>query len=84
MAAEQPERLVVGMRGKGGARRAGLLASDFLTVFRIDPLGLVAQDSDLLLREATGQEQIACLSELPKLLCCQRHRGLLPLTRTIG
>ena len=72
------------MRGEGGARRAGLLAPHLLAVGGVDRLGLVAQDRDLFLREAAGQEQIAFLSELPKLLCRQRHRGLLPLIKTIG
>ena len=80
MVPEQAERLVIGVRGKGGARRAGLLAPDLLAVGGVDLLGLVAQDRDFLLREAAGQEQIAFFSELPKLLRRQRHRGLLPMT----
>ena len=81
MVPKQAKRLVVGVGGEGGARRPGLLAPHFLPVGGVDLLGLVAQDRDLLLREAAGQEQIAFFSELPKLLCRQRHRGLLPLTK---
>ena len=76
MAAEQAERLVVGVRGEGGARRPGLLAPHLLAVGGVDLLGLVAQDRDLLLREAAGQEQIAFFSELPELLRGQLHRGI--------
>src|SRR6516162_579643 len=70
------------MRGKGGARRPGLLAPHFLAVGGVNLLGLVAQDPDLFLRKAAGQEQIAFLSELPKLLSVQLHRGFLSLTWT--
>jgi hypothetical protein len=34
--AEEPKGLVVGVRGEGGARRAGLLAPHFLSVRRVD------------------------------------------------
>ena len=81
MIAEQAERLVIGVGGEGGARRAGLLAPHLLAVGRVDLLGLVAQDRDFLLREAAGQEQIAFLSELPELLCRQLHRDLLPVDK---
>ena len=68
MAGQQPERLVEGMRGKGGARRAGLLAPDFLAVELEDRLGVVAQQRDLLLGEAVREEQVALLVEVLELL----------------
>src|SRR5271166_5690120 len=70
------------MRGKGGARRPGLLAPHFLAVSGVNLLGLVAQSRDLFLRKAAGQEQITFFRELPKLLSRQLHRGFLSLTWT--
>jgi hypothetical protein len=67
------------MRGKSGARRPGLFAPHFPAVSRVNLLGLVAQDRDLFLQKAAGQEQIPFVSELPKLLRRQRHRSSLPL-----
>src|SRR4029077_13272774 len=84
MVPKQSERLVIGVRGEGGARRPGFLAPDLLAVGGVDLLGFVAQDRNLLLGEAAGQEQIAFFSELPKLLRRQRHRGLLPSIKMIG
>jgi len=82
--AEEPKGLVVGVRGKGGARCAGLLAPHLLTVGGVNRLGLVAQGGHLLLGEAIGEEQIAFFSELPELLLAQRHCVTLPLARTTG
>src|SRR5262249_17029315 len=74
MAAEQAERLVIGMRGKGGARRPGLFAPDLLPVGGIDRLGLVAQRRDLGFGKTPRQEQIAVLDEWPQLLRAELHR----------
>ena len=48
MRAEQAERLVVEMRGKGGARRAALLAPDLGAVGVVDVHRLARQEVDLL------------------------------------
>ena len=48
MRAEQPERLVVEMGGKGGARRAALLAPDLRALGVVDALGLARQQRDFL------------------------------------
>ena len=63
MAGEQAERLVEGVRGKGGARRAGLLAPHFLAVEFQDRLGIVAQQRDFFLAKTVREEQIALLVE---------------------
>src|SRR5689334_4204219 len=81
MMAEQAKSVVIGVGGKGGARCAGFLAPDLPPVGGVDLLGLVAQGRDLLFGKTAGQEQIALLSELPKLLHRQRHHALLPLAR---
>ena len=60
----QPERLVVGVGGEGGARRTGLLAPD-LAIAAENVLRLVAQDRDLLLGEAIRKEQVTLLVEGP-------------------
>jgi len=52
------------VRGKGGARRAGLLAPYLLAIEFQDRLGVVAQQRDLFLAEAVREEQIALLVEL--------------------
>ena len=67
MAGEQTERLVESVRGKSGARRAGLLAPDLLAIEFQDRLGIVAQQRDLFLAEAVREEQIALLVELLQL-----------------
>src|SRR5437762_2582727 len=47
MRAEQAETLIVGMRGKGGARRAGFFLPDFLAARPVDRLRIAAQGRDL-------------------------------------
>ncbi len=74
MMAEEAKGFVVGVRGKGGARRPGLLPPHLLPVGGIDRLGLVAQDRDLLLGKAAGQKQIAFLGKLRELLGIEPHR----------
>ena len=74
MRAQQAERLVVGVRGEGGARRARLLAPDLLAIGAEDRLRLVAQHRHLLGREQVRQEQVALLVELLKLLLAECHR----------
>src|SRR5665213_3498609 len=71
---EQAERLVVNMRGEGGARRAGLLAPDLGAVDGVDRFGLVAQHRDFRLGKALRQEEVAFLSELPPLFGIELHR----------
>src|SRR5215469_12645668 len=84
MIAKETEGLVVGVRGKGGARRAGFFAPDLLSVAGIDLLGLIAQNRDLFLREAVGQKQITLFSELLKLLRGELHQGFLPMRSAVG
>ena len=67
MGGKQAERLVEGMGGEGGARRAGLLPPHFLAIEFEDRLGIVAQERDFLLAEAVRKEQIALFVEIPKL-----------------
>ena len=68
MVAEQAESLVIGVRGEGGAGRARFLAPHFLAVGGVDRSASSPQHRDLLLQEATGQEQIAFSVELLELL----------------
>ena len=63
MAHQQAEHLVEGVRGKGGARRAGLLAPDLLAVGIEDGFALDAQQRDLLLAEAIREEDEALIVE---------------------
>src|SRR5579875_1420024 len=78
MRAQEPKGLVIGVRGEGGARCAGLFAPDFRAVRRVNPLGFLAQNRDLFLREAIGQEQIALFGKLPQLFSRQLHGNSLP------
>jgi hypothetical protein len=78
----QPERLVVGMRRKGGARRPGLLAPDFLTILLQDGLRLGSQQRDLVFGEAAGHEQVSLLIEKAKLLGGELHGLLLEIVAT--
>jgi len=55
------------MRGKGGARRAALLAPNLLAIEFQDRFGIVAQLRDFLFVEAVRKEQIALLVELAEL-----------------
>jgi hypothetical protein len=77
VAAEQAERLVIGVRRERRARRAGGLAPHLLAVRVVDRFGLGAQQRHLLLGEAAGQHQIAQLVELLELLGAKLHRILL-------
>jgi hypothetical protein len=81
MAPQQAERLVVGMRGEGGARRAGLFAPDLLAVGGVNRLGLVAQDRDLGFGETAGQKEITVVDELAELLRGERYRDCLRMRR---
>src|SRR5262249_38573943 len=73
MIAEQTKRLIVGVRSKGSARRPGLLAPHLLTVRRVNLLGLVAQDRDLLFRETARQKKIPFFVKLTELLRGKLH-----------
>src|SRR5262249_28304944 len=73
MRAEHAERLVIEMRGKGGARRAALLAPHLGTVGVIDVDRLAGEEIDLLLAEQVGQEQPALAVEEFDLLLGQFH-----------
>src|ERR1700720_1260857 len=73
MRCQQTERLVEGMRGKGGARGARLLAPDLLAVALEDRFGVIAQKRDFLLVEAVREKQIAEFVELFELYGAKRH-----------
>ena len=73
MARQQAEHLAEGVRGEGGARRAGLLAPDFLAVELEDVLGFDAQQRDLFFREAIGKKDVALLVEGAKLFGVELH-----------
>src|SRR5260370_7080798 len=59
MGAEQPERLVVEMGGKGGARRAALLAPYLRAFGVVDPFRLPPSHRPLFTPEYLRQEQPA-------------------------
>ena len=73
MMAEDAKRFIVGVGGKGGARRAGLLAPHFLAVAAINLLGFGAQDGNFVLAEATRKEEIPVLVEILELLRGKLH-----------
>ena len=73
MARQQAEHFAEGVRGEGGARGAGLLAPDFLAVELEDVLGFHAQQRDLFLGEAIGEEDVALFVEGSKLLGVELH-----------
>src|SRR5882757_10448745 len=75
----QAECLVVGVGGKGGTRRAGLLAPDLLARAAQNAVGFAAQNRDLLFGEAVREKHIALLVESSDLLGCELH-GALPGT----
>src|SRR5579871_1476153 len=77
MVAEDAERLVVSVRGESGARSAGLLAPDFLTIAAVNLLGFRAQHRDFLFAEAVGEEEIAFVVEILELLRGELHGVLL-------
>jgi len=74
MRAEQAKALVVGMRGKGGARRPGFLLPHFRPTGMVDQLGLAAQRRHLLAGKAVRQKEIAVFVESLELGGAQRHR----------
>ena len=67
------ERLVVEMRGKGGARRAALLAPDLGPVGVVDGDRFAGEEIDLFLAEQFGQEQPALAVEMIDLRLRQFH-----------
>src|SRR5262249_46022038 len=73
MRAEDSERLIVEMRGKGRARRTALLAPDLRPVGVIDADRLACEQVDLLLAEQLGQKQPALPMEEVHLLLRQFH-----------
>src|SRR5215471_1726513 len=83
MMRHKPEGFVVGVGGKGGARRPGLLAPDLAAIAVQDLVRFAAQDRDLVLREAVREKQIALFVEDLKLLGGKRH-GVLPGWTTLA
>ena len=77
MCAEETERFIVGVCGKGRARRAALLAPDFRPLFSVDALGFLAQKIDFLGREELRQQQPAFGVKLIELFVGESHRFLL-------
>ena len=73
MRAEQPERLVVEMGGKGGARRAALLAPHLRALGVVDALRLARQQRHFLGAEQFRQKQPALAVEIVDLLLGQFH-----------
>ena len=73
MRAEQAERLVVEMRGKGGARRAALLAPHLGPVGVVDADRLAREIGHFLGAEQLGQEQPAFAVEIVDLLLREFH-----------
>ena len=67
MAAENAERLVVGVGGEGRARGAVLLEPDLLALGLVDALGLGAQHGHLVIGEAVLDDDIAVLVEILEL-----------------
>ena len=64
MAAQPAERLRVGVRGEGGARRTAALPPHLLAVHGVDRVRLGAQHRRLCRGEHLGQEQVAVPVEL--------------------
>src|SRR6059058_6594944 len=58
MRAEQAKALVVGMRGKGGARRPGFLLPHFRPTGMVDQLGLAAQRREAELIYHSGRPEV--------------------------
>ena len=75
MRAEQPERLVVEMRGKGGARRAALLAPHLGPLGVVDAFRLARQQGHFFRAEQFRQKQPAFAVEIVDLLLGQLHGG---------
>jgi len=68
MARHDLEHLVELVRGKGGAWRAGFFAPDLRAIELEDFVGFNAQQRDLVLGEATGEEDVALLVKCFELL----------------
>src|SRR5882724_7695792 len=75
MRAEQAERLIIEMRGKGGARRAALFAPHLRAVGVVDAHGLLREQGYFFRAEQLGQEQPALAVEIVDLLLGQFHGG---------
>ena len=73
MRAERAKPLIVEMGGKGGARRAALLAPDLGPVGIVDGDRLAREEVDLFLGEQLGQEQPAFAVEELDLLRREFH-----------
>ena len=84
MRAEQAETLIVGMRGKGGARRAGFFLPDFLAARPVDRLRIAAQGRDLLVGKAFRQKEIALFVKSRELRGGQLHRDLWGVDRSVA
>ena len=63
MVRHQAKSFVVGVRGKRGARSAGLFAPDFRALALEDGFGFAAQNCNFFLGEAAGEKQEALLVE---------------------
>ena len=72
------ENLIEFVRGKCGARRAGLLAPDLLAIELEDVVGLGTQQRDLFLGEAIGEEDVTLFVEGLELLGTELHGRRLP------
>src|ERR1700722_680015 len=75
MGAEQPERLVVEMGGKGGARSTALLAPYLRPVGVVDIDRLAREQRDLFSVEKFRQKQPAFAIEIVDLLLRELHGG---------
>ena len=75
MRAEQGERFVVEMRGKGGARRAAFLAPHLGPVGVVDADRLAREQGDLLGAEQFRQKQPAFAIKIVDLLLSEFHNG---------
>ena len=73
MMRHQTERFVVGMRRKGGARRAGLFAPDFLAFACRIRSASVAQQRHFVLGKTAGKKQIALFVEGLDLVGAEFH-----------
>jgi hypothetical protein len=70
---QQAEHFAEGVRGKRGARRAGLLAPDFLAIEFEDVFGFDAQQRDFFFREAIREENVTLFVEGAKLFGVELH-----------
>jgi hypothetical protein len=77
----EAEGFVIGVRGKGAARCAGLIAPDFLAHGAVDVLRFRAHDRDFFLAEAVREELVAQFVEILELLRAELHGVLLAPVR---